>query len=176
MRAIAFTCLLAAGLCVPAHSQGTIEFAITIRGSEIVNGTEIPVVGTGSLQLFAYNMNYDVFVPVGRVLPREAHFHGPLTDGAFPIISLAPYTTEGTTGIRYRGNQNFEPKYIPDIMAGNWYIQLHATGYANGVINGFILPIPEARTITLFLVGLGIVALGQTRLSGRRNAGIHRSR
>ena len=161
-------------LLLPAASgQGSFNFTITITGSEIIGGQLAPVVGTGSLQLFGSSLQYSIFVPV-TVLPAETHFHGPRVDSEMPQFSLPPYE-RWTGGIAYRGSYLFDPKYVPDIKAGKWYINLHSPNYDNAVLTGFILPIPEPAPGGILVIGIILLsyflgAAPRTRISSMDKA------
>jgi hypothetical protein len=136
-----------------AFGQGSFPFTITITGAEMIGGQPSPVTGTGSLRLFGSRLEFDIVVPV-TVLPGETHFHGPRVDAEMPQFSLPPYERRSGGGITYRGSHTFDPKYVPDIKAGNWYINLHSADYVGGLLSGYILPVPEPRATGIFLAGL----------------------
>jgi hypothetical protein len=135
-----------------ARAQGSFLFTITITGSERVGGQLSPVTGKGTLQLFGSAMDYFITVPV-TVRPVEAHFHGPRVDTEMPQFSLVPFVPQSDGTIVYRGRYMFNPKYVPDIEAGKWYINLHSPDYENAVLSGYILPVPEPGVVGIFVVG-----------------------
>ena len=159
---------------VVTYGQGTFFLTLTITGSEIIGGQPSPVTGTGSMQLSGGTMQYHIFVPV-TVLPAETHFHGPRVDAEMPQFSLAPYEPQPGGGITYRGTFVFNQKYVPDVRAGNWYVQMHSPQYVNGVMLGYMVPVPEPTTWAILIAG-GIVlhhfrcAASRVRISSRDKA------
>ncbi len=143
------------------------RFSLTITGFELINGQPSPVEGTGSLELFGSTLNYNINVRL-TIPPAETHFHGPVVGEGMPQFSLAPYERQSADGIMFRGNHRFDPKYVPDIQAGNWYVQLHSPDYVNGMMRGYILPIPEPGMAAI--LGMGLLALW----CGIRGIGSHR--
>lgn len=137
---------------VVTHGQGSFFLTLTITGSELIGGQPSPVTGTGSMQLSGGMMNYHIFVPV-TVRPAETHFHGPRVDAEMPQFSLAPYEPQPSGGIVFRGTHVFNQKYVPDIRAGNWYVQMHSPQYVNGVMLGFMVPVPEPNTWSILIAG-----------------------
>lgn len=155
---IALICLL---LCFGPAAVAQGSFRITITGKEIQGGQTFPVSGSGSLQLYGTTIGYSIRVPVAFVRPAEAHFHGPAVGGETPIISLLPYLIPAEGGIMYYGTQALQAKYLPDILAGKWYINLHSPNYENGVLTGSIIPVPEPSAALILVMG---VVIGGSRV------------
>jgi hypothetical protein len=110
------------------------------------------------MQLSGGTMQYHIFVPVS-VLPAETHFHGPRVDAEMPQFSLAPYERQPAGGIVFRGTHVFNQKYVPDIREGKWYVQMHSPQYVNGVMAGFMLPVPEPGPWVILAAGALLLGL-----------------
>ena len=158
--------LLTVFFATNVRGQGT--FTVNITGTELFGGTRLPINGGGMLQFERGNLSYNLFVPVQFVLPREAHFHGPPVDNEHPIISLVPFVQE-RGGIRYSGSSQIPGKFHPDLLAGNWYINLHATDYENGILTGAILPVPESSPALLFGSGASLILLVRRSTLNRKS-------
>src|SRR5688500_5036860 len=94
VRAVSVSILLLVVFSVSdaARAQGT--FTVNITGVELFGGSRLQIQGGGTLFFERGSLNYNIFVPVNFVLPREAHFHGPPVEGEHPIISLVPFVQE----------------------------------------------------------------------------------
>ena len=149
----------------PAIAQGT--FTVNITGVELFGGSRVQIQGGGTLQFERRSLSYNIFVPVNFVLPRETHFHGPPVEGEHPIISLVPFVQE-RGGIRYSGSLQVPGKFHPDLLAGRWYINLHATDFDNGIVAGPILPVPEPGPIAILVLGAFLIF----GLKSQKSAGV----
>lgn len=156
-----------------ALGQGTFRFTTTILGFETRSPGAPQVRGFGNLTLTIASsrsdgsLAYDFTVPLSRAFPLEAHFHGPAIAGENPIISLAPYQLE-SGGIRYAGSLSLDRKWLADLQAGSWYINLHNPAYENAIISGTIAPVvPEPGALAL--LALGSAMLAYARESSRKS-------
>jgi hypothetical protein len=61
------------------------------------------------------------------------------------------------------GNNTTLAAQLPNILAGNAYINFHTTQFAGGEIRGAIQAIPEPETYALMLGGLGLMAAAARR-------------
>lgn len=143
-----------------APGQGTVEFSCLLQGRVLFAGGSFLVSSQGSLQLEGNLLRYELVAPLSRFQPAEAHFHGPAVNSVYPIISLAPFFSV-PEGIKFQGLLTVPAENIPDLRNGYWYINLHSTNYENGVLSGFILPVPEPAVLVLSLVaGVLLVSCG----------------
>ena len=134
-----------------ACGQGSVDFICVIKGQVLFSGGMAPVQGFGNLTLDGSLLNYDLRVPNLRELPAEAHFHA---DGTLTQISLVHYVNVPPGngwpgGIAYDGSLALQPQQRADLLAGHWYIQLHSVNYFNGVLRGYIVPVPEPSPLLL---------------------------
>lgn len=156
---------------VAGHAQGTIQFTWDFQGHVLSDSTDYTVTGYGTLTLNRGVINYNLFVPNLRHFPAETHFHADATD---MIVSLAPYTRVPPGpgwpggGISYSGSQIVSTA-LPELLAGEWYVQLHSPDYENGRMRGYISPVPEPSTTALLVVA--VCGVAGFRWFKRRSAG-----
>jgi hypothetical protein len=151
-----------------ALAQSSLNFRTSITGSELIGENRVAVRGGGNLTLSGNSLSYDISVPLRRYFPFETHFHGPAVNGENPIFSLAPFEDSGGGFIRYTGVLQLDSKWLPDLRSGKWYINLHGNNYENGVLSGFIVPVPEPSTIAVFLLGGALLAGRKLLVEPRR--------
>ena len=137
-----------------AHAQGTIQFRCSIEGRVQTASTDYAVTGFGTLVLNRGVLNYSLTIPNLRDFPDQTHFH---SDGTDMIISLAPYMTLPPSGgspggIVFNGSLNVST-YLPELLAGDWYVQMHSPDYVNGVMRGYVVPVPEPSMPTFMAAG-----------------------
>ena len=150
-------------------AQGTLSFRTTIVGYELSGQSRASVRGEGSLSLAGSTLFYDISVPLRRVHPVEAHFHGPSVGGENAQFSLASFQDNGSF-IRYTGALPLEQRWLPDVIEGKWYINLHSPQYENGILSGYVMPIPEPGLPSLALL-CGGAALAAAARKGARARG-----
>jgi hypothetical protein len=142
--------VLCLGFMGTASGQGTLQFQWDFQGHVLYDMTDYTVTGYGTLTLNRGVLTYNLFVPNLRNYPVETHFHADATD---MIVSLAPYTKVPPGpgwpgGITYSGQQIVSTS-LPELLAGEWYVQLHSPDYENGRMRGYIQPVPEPSALAL---------------------------
>jgi hypothetical protein len=48
-----------------------------------------------------------------------------------------------------------------ELLQGDWYVQLHSAEYLNGVIRGYVVPVPEPGAGTLGAIAIAIVGFSK---------------
>jgi hypothetical protein len=150
-------------------AQGSLQFRTSITGFELLSGNRVQVRGGGNLTLAGNSLNYDISVPLRRYFPSQTHFHGPAVNGENPIFSLVPFEDSGGGFIRYTGILQLDSKWIPDLRAGQWYINLHGENYENGILSGYLMPVPEPSTVVFLLLGSALFARLKLRVEAARS-------
>jgi hypothetical protein len=155
------------------HAQGTIQFVWNMQGGHVLTATtDYTVSGFGTLVLNHGVLSYDLTIPNLRNLPEQTHFHA---DATAMIISLAPYVylppSGGSPGeLVFKGSLNVSSS-LPELLAGEWYVQLHSPDYENGRMRGYITPVPEPSATTMVVAAVcGFVCFRWfKRQTARRN-------
>ena len=91
-------------------------------------------------------------------------FGAPFNDNSPNDAVVTPFATGvgGTFSGKWdmgEGNNTTLAAQLPNIFAGNSYINFHTTQFPGGEVRGAIQPIPEPETYALMLAGLGAVSL-----------------
>ena len=101
----------------------------------------------------------------GQNLPVVWGFIGaPFNDNNPNDVVVTPFASGvgGTVSGKWdaaEGNNTTLAAQLPNIFAGNSYINFHTTQFPGGEVRGAIQPIPEPETYALMLAGLGAVSL-----------------
>jgi len=97
-------------------------------------------------------------------------FGNPFNDNNPNDVVNTPFTSAvgGTISGKWdagEGNSTTLTAQLPNIFAGNSYINFHTTQFPGGEIRGQILAIPEPETYALMLAGLGALGWAARRRS-----------
>lgn len=143
-----------------AGAQGFIRFTCNIAGFDLRDAGPVAIHGTGSLLLSQNSLHYDLSIPLREDYPEAAHFHGPAVGADTPIIPLAAFTRVAG-GIHYSGVIQVPVEFMPDLLAGRWYVNLHSSAYQAGVLSGFVVPAsaPEPGVLGLLVAGGAVLAV-----------------
>ena len=101
----------------------------------------------------------------GQNLPVVWGFIGaPFNDNNPNDVVVTPFASGvgGTVSGKWdaaEGNNTTLAAQLPNIFAGNSYINFHTTQFPGGEVRGAIQPIPEPETYALMLAGFGAVSL-----------------
>ena len=118
------------------------SFKVTLSGAQQVPPVQTCATGTADLtydpatRVIAWTVSYN-----GLSGPATmAHFHGPAAEGknAPPVIWL---TEKGSTvASPIKGQAALTPEQAQQLMAGDWYINIHTQANPNGEIRGQVMP------------------------------------
>jgi hypothetical protein len=126
---------------VPAQAA-PVSFKVALTGAQQVPPVQTAATGTA-------NLSYD---PATRMLTWSvaysglsgpatmAHFHGPAADGknAPPTLWLSEKGAAVANPIT--GSATLTPEQAQQLMAGEWYVNVHTQANPNGEIRGQAMP------------------------------------
>jgi hypothetical protein len=154
-----------AGILVSAAVQATI-----IPWSASLNGAqEVPAsgsLGTGSAfgtiddasGALAWNITFS-----GLSGPLIGiHFHGPAAPGVNAGVRVNIGTISGFLSPN-SGSAIITAQEVSDLLAGNWYINLHTPNFPGGEIRGQVIPEAVPEPAMLGLLGLALAGLAASR-------------
>lgn len=156
--------LLVITLALTQLAWAQLEFKTTLRGWNEVPPRDTPAFGEGFATLnldtnwFTFDYSFE-----GLLAPQTgAHIHvappgvnGPIV---YPLamgspVSFAVMITDAD---------------VANLVAGNWYVNVHSTLYPGGEIRGQFVPVPEPSTYALGAAALlGAAIIGRRRLKNR---------
>jgi hypothetical protein len=133
-----------AGLMVltQAANAAAVSFKVDMSGAQQVPPVKTGATGTADLtydpstRLLTWNVAYS-----GLSGPATmAHFHGPASEGknAPPVIWLSEKGAPVSNPIK--GQATLTPEQAQQMMAGDWYINVHTQANPNGEIRGQVMP------------------------------------
>ena len=114
------------------------KFTATLTGNDEVPAHNVPGKGKANLMLnqrtkvLHWNIRYKGLTGDATA----AHFHGPAAPGANAGVALP--ITVGPSPIK--GMATLTDAQIADLMAGNWYVNIHTAANPGGEIRGQVLP------------------------------------
>jgi len=180
-KRVAIPVLLLAGLFW-VSSAGATSYTVV---SSLDGAQETPPVitlGTGTLT-GTYDDETNVLTWSGSFsaltgTTTDAHFHGPAAEGEGPAGVLVPITEAGGGDVfpldvmagSYSGTATLSALNETRLLDGLIYINIHSTFRPGGEIRGqvYATAVPEAGTLGLLGIGLGLAGLARTR--SRRSA------
>lgn len=126
---------------VPSQAA-PVSFKATLTGAQQVPPVQTDATGTADLtydpatRLITWSVIYN-----GLSGPATmAHFHGPAAEGKNgpPVIWLAE--KGATVASPIKGQATLTPEQAQQLMAGEWYINVHTQANPNGEIRGQVTP------------------------------------
>jgi hypothetical protein len=119
-----------------------LSFKVALTGAQQVPPVKTAATGTADLsydaatRVLTWSVTYS-----GLSGPATmAHFHGPAAEGknAPPIIWLAEKGATVTSPIK--GQATLTPDQAQQMMAGEWYVNVHTQANPSGEIRGQVMP------------------------------------
>jgi hypothetical protein len=154
----------------------TVEFAATLTPEQEVTATPVASGGSGTAGLvfdtLTNNLGWVISFQdlTSNVLFAHFHFGAPGTNG--PVrVDLGDLDVFGgasaigkMSGIFVGGKTALSGADAADLMAGNWYINIHTSMFPGGEIRGQILsgtftPVPLPAAVWLMVPALGALGL-----------------
>lgn len=126
--------LISAVLC----TAEVLNFTFPITGAQQVPPVVTPGIGVGHIVLNTNSrvMNWTIRFQNLAGEPQDAHFHGPATYGQnAPIqIDLMMHISPLV------GQATLSTTFLSQVLAGNWYFNLHTSIHGSGEIRGQVVP------------------------------------
>lgn len=166
-RAMKKLALLLVALALPHLVWAQLEFRTTLSGWNEVPVRDTPAFGIGyatldlDTNLFEFSYTFE-----GLLAPQTAaHIHAapPGVNGGvvYPLPMGSPASLSVT----------ITEADVAQLLAGNWYVNVHSQLYPGGEIRGQFVPIPEPSTYALAAATLlGVVVLVRRRSQRRQQA------
>jgi len=157
---VLLTTVAALAMLLPmAAGAISIPLSATMDGAQANAGagTGSPGIGTASITLdtvthqLSWNITWSGLIGT----PTAMHFHGP----ALPDQGAGVQVSTGVAGPPVIGAAILSLAQEADLLAGLWYLNLHTTSFGGGEIRGQV--VPEPTTLTLVLLGLGLLGAGR---------------
>lgn len=160
--------LLAVLVSLPHLSWGQLMFRTTMTGSQEVPPRETPAFGVGHAWLdpetnwFTFEYTFE-----GLLAPQVgAHIHVAPPGVNGPIVYHLPMGSPGSLEVTITDED------VSQLLAGNWYVNIHSTLYPGGEIRGQFVPVPEPSTYAVAGAGLlGLVVMLRRRRAAKREPG-----
>jgi hypothetical protein len=140
--AIVAACLAGIAAWAVPSQAAPMSFKVALTGAQQVPPVQTAATGTADLiydpatRMLTWNVTYN-----GLSGPATmAHFHGPAAEGknAPPVVWLIEKGIAVSSPMK--GQATLTPEQAQQLMAGEWYINVHTQANANGEIRGQIMP------------------------------------
>jgi len=142
------------------RAQGV--FGVSLSGGSEVPPSGSSSIGSGSFALSGDNLTFSITGLLLGTTPTDAGVFGPATpstDG--PMIFDLGTPTVTPVGaqnlISYTGIEALTPTQASQLEAGDDYVNIYTSGYPGGEIRGQITLLPEPSSVSLLLVGAGML-------------------
>ena len=153
--------ILLAGSVLAAQAQSVL-FSVSLDGAQEVPSVATAGIGSGSLTLDAttgaisYNISYSGLIGLSSLM--HIHLAPPGVNGGVIYNFTGAGFTAGATAGSVIGSGSFPLADIPNLIAGNTYVNIHSTSFGGGEIRGQLLVVPEPTVAALGgLAGLALV-------------------
>ncbi len=153
MKKFAFLVLAAA---LTHASWGQLMFRTTLTGSQEVPARETPAFGMGhaTLDLETYLFTFEYSFE-GLLAPQTAaHIHAAPPGMNGGVVYPLPFGSPSSLQVVITEED------VSQLLAGNWYVNVHSQLYPGGEIRGQFVPVPEPSTYALggaALLGAAVV-------------------
>ena len=127
--------VLALSLAAPAAMAETVEFTVTLQGSEEV--PEVDTEGEGEAEVTydteSRNLIWTITYTDLSGPPTGAHFHGPAEPGEnADVVVPIPDSLESPI----KGEAELTEEQASQLMEGQWYVNIHTAQHLDGEIRG----------------------------------------
>jgi hypothetical protein len=135
-------CLTGIAVWTASAQAAPVSFKVALTGAQQVPPVQTAATGTADLsydpatRMLTWSVAYS-----GLSGPATmAHFHGPAADGknAPPTLWLSEKGAAVANPIT--GNATLTPEQAQQLMAGEWYVNVHTQANPNGEIRGQVKP------------------------------------
>jgi hypothetical protein len=139
---LAVVSLSGAAIWSIAAQAAPLSFKVALTGAQQVPPVQTPATGTADLSydaathILTWSVTYN-----GLSGPATmAHFHGPAAEGKNgpPVVWLTEKGATVTSPIK--GQATLTPEQAQQMMAGEWYINVHTQANPSGEIRGLVMP------------------------------------
>jgi len=135
-------CLAGVAALTGSSQAEPVSFTVTLEGAQQVPPVETTGIGTANLsydpgrQLITWSLTYDGLSGPAMM----AHIHGPAAEGRNgpPVIWLSEKSATVPNPIE--GQATLTAEQAQQLMAGEWYINVHTRANPNGEIRGQVIP------------------------------------
>jgi hypothetical protein len=129
----------AAGVAAPAFAE-TVKFHTLLTAAAEVPPTQSTGSGEASatLDTTTHVLSYEVMFGGFSSAATMAHFHGPAAAGVNAGIAVA-LGMDPTSPIK--GSVTLTPAQEQQLLAGQWYVNVHTKNNPGGAIRGQMLPV-----------------------------------
>lgn len=145
IRPFSAALLLGLTMACASHAQTTMPMT-KMLSAQLMGASEVPPVtgkGTGMLEASVNTqtmvMNYTVTYAGLTGAATAGHFHGPAAAGANAGVALP---LSGNLASPIKGQATLTAAQMTQVMAGNWYVNLHTAANPNGEIRGQVMVKP----------------------------------
>ena len=135
-------CLAGIAALTGSSQAAPVSFTVTLKGAQQVPPVETTGIGTANLtydpgrRLITWSLTYDGLSGPAMM----AHIHGPAAEGRNgpPVIWLSEKSATVSNPIE--GQATLTAEQAQQLMAGEWYINVHTRVNPNGEIRGQVIP------------------------------------
>jgi len=145
---------------IGGYSQGTIEFSVNLRGTNVVPPNTSSGTAFTSVTLTGASLSYwIVLYDLASFYPTSAEIRGPALPEANGniIFDLGDYylsiRPQGGADPAYLGGFTLSNNQISELLSGQWYFNINTAAYPNGELRGQIVVVPEPSAIVLLVIG-----------------------
>ena len=133
--------VLLIAFAAPAHAE-RVRLSANLDGVSEIPPVESPATATATV-LFdkdTSTVSWDVYWSGLSGPPTAAHFHGPASkhNSAGVQVDLGG----GSFASPFRGSAALNEEQADQLLAGQWYINIHTAAHPDGEVRGQILPQP----------------------------------
>jgi hypothetical protein len=135
-------CLIGIAALIGPSQAAPVSFTVTLEGAQQVPPVETTGIGTANLtydsgrRLITWSLTYGGLSGPAMM----AHIHGPAAEGRNgpPVIWLTEKSATVPNPIE--GQATLTVEQAQQLMAGEWYINVHTRANPNGEIRGQVMP------------------------------------
>jgi hypothetical protein len=123
-----------------AAAAGPVAFTTQLDGQQETPSVVTSASGTGQITFdgASRTLMWDISYQGLSSRATAAHFHGPARPGAKAGVQV-PLDPSPDTG-RIQGQAQLTPEQADQLLAGQWYVNVHSERYPDGEIRGQVEP------------------------------------